>query len=307
MKLNLPDRACFASANQTQIEQIVTNLCINAVHALKGSAGNVLIEVGTINVSGEAAGRLRATDVVAHRGGLYVESTDDGSVHVFSGILSKASYARIRVTDNGHGMSETVAKSIFKPFFSTKGTGGSGLGLSSVLAIVTSYAGAIHVVTQEARGTSISVFLPLAEIRPDTVSVEPERFEDTLEVEPRIAARVLVLDDEPLVADLTVKILEKAGYEAVRFTDVGAALVEFSRDPDGFDLIVTDQTMPNMTGIEFIARVRVLRPNMPSILCTGYMGKAEFEDVPAGAWAILRKPFPPVQLCDAVREALKAC
>ncbi|HTP85225.1 MAG TPA: PAS-domain containing protein, partial [Alphaproteobacteria bacterium] len=171
LDLDLGGSPCAVIANATQIEQIVTNLCVNAVHALEGKAGHVGISVDTIDVDGGRAEGLRTTEAAIHRGASHVEAGGDGIVSVFVGVLAKGRHARLRVVDNGHGMTEDVARKILTPFFTTKAPGvGTGLGLSSVIEIVASHHGAIHIRTKAGTGTTFMILLPVA----DHVAVKAE-------------------------------------------------------------------------------------------------------------------------------------
>ncbi len=309
LDLNLAKLPCPVLANATQIEQIVTNLCVNAVHALGGKAGLVSVSVDRIDVDGGRADGLRATSAAVHRGGSHVEVADDGSVSMFAGVLSMGRHVRLRVVDNGHGMTEDVARKIFTPFFTTKPPGvGTGLGLSSVIEIVAAHSGGIHVRTRPQVGTTFMVLLPFA----DTRVAAPEPIQAADRAEPFLAtggirtdARVLVIDDESLLAELAANVLRKAGYEVEAFTDPTAALSRVKRDPEGFDLIITDQTMPGMTGLELIEQVRPLTPDVPIIICTGYAPEVEKGGAASlGINKVLRKPYSPQDLAKLVREAL---
>lgn len=308
--LDLIRSPCMVIANATQIEQIVTNLCVNAVHALEGKAGQVSISVDMVDLDGGRAEGLRTTEAAVHRGASHVEVAADGSVSMFVGVLPKGRYARLRVVDNGHGMTEDVARKIFTPFFTTKAPGsGTGLGLSSVIEIVASHDGGIHVRTKPRTGAAFMVLFPLADAAVEAETVAPGGASKPAERTPgadiRTETRILVIDDEALLAELAANVLRRAGYEVEDFTDPAAALGRFRSDPMAFDLIMTDQTMPGMTGLELVERIRPLRPDVPIIICTGHVPEIEKSRVlPSAIRHVLRKPYSPIDLTTSVREAL---
>ncbi|HTY69326.1 MAG TPA: PAS-domain containing protein [Alphaproteobacteria bacterium] len=307
LDLDLLGSPCVVAANATQIEQIVTNLCVNAVHALEGKAGEVGIGVDTIDVDGGRAEGLRTTEAAVHRGASHVEVADDGTVSVLVGVLTKGRYARLRVVDNGHGMTEEVARKVLTPFFTTKAPGvGTGLGLSSVIEIVASHQGAIHIRTKAGAGTTFMILLPVAgdvAARVETDAPAPSALPPDADI--RTETRVLVVDDEALLAELAANVLRRAGYEVEAFTDPAAALGRLRSDPLAFDIVVTDQTMPGMTGLELVEQLRPLRPDLPIIICTGHVPEIEKNGgLPAGIRHVLRKPYSPVDLATMVRDAL---
>lgn len=307
LDLSLPRAACAISANATQIEQIITNLCINAMHALEGKAGRVAIAVDTIQLDGGRSESLRVTEAAVHRQGAHLELSADESSSIYIGVLSKGPHVRLRVIDNGQGMTEDVARNIFKPFFTTKAPGkGTGLGLSSVVELVTAHHGGIHVRSRPLTGTVFMVLFPIAadgapEPERKSLSGDPGTAPDDMRTE----TRILVIDDEAGLAELGEKILRRAGYETESFTDPISALERFRGDPDAFDMIVTDQTMPRMTGLELTEQALSIRPGIPIIICTGHRPDVERQGAPApGVKGILRKPYTPLELAKLVRDTL---
>jgi len=259
-------------ADPTQIHQVLMNLCTNAAHAMRD--GGVL-EVG-----------LTVADLVP------------GQVDI-PATLNAGRYVRLTVRDTGHGMDRDTLERIFEPFFTTKPPGeGTGLGLSVVHGIVASHGGAIHVDSAPGRGTTFTVYLP--------VSAAPE---------PAVAAialadvkgqeRVLVVDDDAPVATVTQRVLERSGYRVTMRTSSSEALALLRADPGQFDLVLTDQTMPVLTGMQLAEAVHALRPDLPIILTSG------FADVPGaaerralGIRELLLKPANPRDLASAVRRVL---
>ena len=229
-------------ADPTQIHQIVMNLCTNAVHAMRGQPHGVM-EI-----------RLENVDV-----------GPDSSLVVGLGTLAPGRYLRLTVKDSGHGMDAKVMERIFDPFFTTKTLAeGTGLGLSVIHGIVRNHGGTITVVSEPGRGAEFCVYLP----RTDTVMA--------VEAADRCAAStagsecILLVDDEESLAFASQKMLNRLGYQVVAWSDPRKALQMFRSEPDRFDLVITDQTMPHMNGTELARELTCIRPDIPIILCTGY-------------------------------------
>ncbi|HYE48309.1 MAG TPA: cache domain-containing protein [Azospirillaceae bacterium] len=285
-----------ADANATQLLQILMNLCLNASEAMAGEAGRVTVSVA-------CATQEETADLLAERGGAEgVEPlpAPDGQVLLRFGRLEPCrSYVRLRVEDDGPGIPPDIAPRLFEPFFTTKGmTTGTGLGLSVVHGVVVNHRGAL-VLRSAAGGTRVDVFLPAA---------VPETADD---VPPPAAARlpegtrVLVVDDAFDVADMVAITLERHGCEVAVCNDAQQALDAFVEDPAAWDVVVTDQVMPDLKGTELIRRLRRLRRDLPTILCTGYSETLSEEAAhAAGADLFLRKPVLPADLVAAVRGLL---
>ena len=250
------DDGDLISADPTQIHQVIMNLCTNAGHAMREKGG--ILDVSMSNVHFGPRDSARPPE------------------------LPPGSYVRICVSDTGCGMDDKVMERIFEPYLTTKGVGeGTGMGLSLVHGIVQSHGGAITVVSEPGAGSTFCVFFPAGakevEIKPDAV---PEGI-------PMGRECILLVDDEPELALLGKEALERFGYTVFSTVDPVEAFEAFRAAPDKFDLVVTDQTMPNMTGMELAAELRQIRPNIPVILCTGYselvteqnMRAADIQDV----------------------------
>ena len=266
------DPACgCVLADSAQIHQVLLNLGTNAHHAMRDGGG--LLRLGLERVDGAAAGALD---------------------------LAPGDYARVTVSDNGHGMDKSTRARIFEPYFTTKGAGeGSGLGLAVAHGVVTSHGGGISVESVSGEGTTFQVYLPLAT-------------EGDLEVLPDEAMpvtgggeRVLFIDDEAGIVAIGERILSSLGYHVTSFTSGLEAFERFRSSPGDFDLIVTDQTLPHMTGIEITGKVLEIRPDMPVIICTGFSRQLNEETVREhGARSLIMKPFTVESLAGAVRRAL---
>jgi CheY-like chemotaxis protein len=233
---------------------------------------------------------------------------------MYAGLLRRGRHIRLSVVDDGSGFDEVVARKLFTPFFTTK-EDGTGLGLPSVLQIVTAHSGGIHIRTQPGVGTNFMILLPVAveysgeqAASAATTSVAssiPGMADEGAEI--RSDVRILVVDDEDRLVELASAILTNLGYEVEGFTDPKAAAARFAESPDSFDLLFTDQTMPDLSGRELIDRLCRLRPDLNVVICTGYERDVERAgDVPPNVRFILRKPYAPADLAKTVRAALAA-
>jgi PAS domain S-box-containing protein len=253
------------SADPTQIHQILMNLCTNAWQALDGRPGRI-----EIDVAGVPAPQGRAP----------------------------MRYARLRVTDTGHGMETGTIERIFDPFFTTKPPGeGTGLGLSVVHGIVKDHRGMIRVDSAPGRGTTFDVLLP-------GVAGENERA--AADGEPRVGRggrRVLVLDDEKVVVRSTEALLQRCGYEVRAFTEPHDLFETLRHDPLGYEIVLTDHNMPRLSGLEVAKFVADIRPDLPVLLLSGFVPERLEEDaVRAGVKQVLHKPCSLADLCAAIER-----
>ncbi len=244
----------------TQIHQLLMNIGTNAVHAMPGE--------GTLSVALDAAevGELRQVTV---------------------GTVTPGSWLVLEVADDGTGISEEILHRIFDPFFTTKEASvGTGLGLSLVLRIVKEVGGAIDVQSTPGLGTTFTVYLPRAGDAPE----EPDN--KALSAPLGQGQRVLIVDDEKPLLELTTDTLRELGYQPIGFSSAPSALRAFQADPSAFDILITDQHMPDMSGDKLIREVRRVRPLIPVILVSGYLGDitASHSD---SAWSdeVLIKPL----------------
>jgi len=269
-----PDCPCVL-ADAGQIQQVILNLATNSAHAMKEKGGVLDISLSAIQIDEETASR----------------NPD----------LHPGAYVRLTVSDNGHGMDAATQERIFEPFFTTKPQGeGSGLGLSVVHGIVKSHEGAISVYSEVGRGTSFKIYLPEAK---GSDASQTERFTRSF---PRGAGEhILFVDDEPSLIDIGKRMLERLGYR-VTTANGGSAALEFIRNqPTAYDCIVTDFTMPDMSGIALARECRALAPAMPIILMSGYCGVLTPESLRAqGIQELILKPFTPHVIAEALRRVL---
>ncbi|MDY6988427.1 MAG: ATP-binding protein [Thermodesulfobacteriota bacterium] len=278
-------------ADPTQIVQVLLNLCANAAHAMAKEGGR--LEVSLRNMAlGIQRWDLQGDEKASAIG--FLESPCGYSN------LTPGNYVRLTVTDNGCGIDPALMGRIFDPYFTTKGVGeGTGLGLSVVLDIVKSYGGAITVDSDPAKGTTFDVFLPTSKIRAQD---EPRR----LEAPPGGGERILLIDDERALIRTEKQVLERLGYAVVATTGSLEALDVFRAQPDGFDLVITDMTMPGITGDRFASELMAIRPDIPVILCTGYGVRINEEQMKAmGIRALVMKPVDKRELAGTIRSVLK--
>ena len=264
-------------ADPTQIHQILMNLCTNAWHAMRDRAADARLHVSyrreTLSPR-QAAGRVE---------------------------LEAGDYASLTVTDNGTGMDEATLKRIFEPYFTTKRTGeGTGLGLATTHGIVKNHGGDIVVESQVGKGSTFRIYLPLCEAEPDA-----DAGDGAVADMPQGCERVLLVDDEEVIADLGKRALERLGYSVTPFTRSRKALEAFRSDPDAFDLVITDLTMPHLPGLELAAAIHAIREDIPVILCTGFAERIADEDLESlGIRALLPKPVVTRELAQVIRVIL---
>jgi len=248
-------------ADRTQIQQVVVNLCTNAVHAMNQRAGRLEVELRRIHVNERLAAEVNKLPV--------------------------GPCMRLTVKDNGHGMDPATLTRIFDPFFTTKQQGqGTGLGLSIVQGIVTAHNGAMRVISTPEVGTSFELFFPLSADTP-RLAAQPER------AVPRGARQhILIVDDEKTIATYTTRWLERLGYQVTAYNDPREALAAHLADPNRFQALITDLTMPHMTGLELISGVRANGRMLPCIIITGHAreGSSDGTEVLPNC-RVLTKPF----------------
>ena len=259
-------------ADPTQIHQVLMNLCTNALYAMRNQEG--VLEV-----------RLEEKEIAA------AGSDQERQV---------GPYLQLVVRDTGEGIDPAVKDRIFDPFFTTKKAGeGTGLGLSVVYGIVRDCGGEIHVESEPGRGTTFTVLLPL-------IAADGRRDELTTVALPRGQGRILFVDDEAPIATLGQEMLASLGYEvAVRFSSHDA-LAAFRAQPERFDLVITDMTMPNMTGAVLTRELLKIRPDLPVILTTGFSERINAEEAKQlGIREFLMKPVSLMDLAQAVQRVME--
>ena len=270
------DRAAgVVLADPTRIHQILMNLCTNANHAMREDGGTMRVELGRID--------LAVGDAAASTAG-----------------LSPGRYVRIRVADTGHGMDRETLQKVFDPYFTTKSRGeGTGLGLSVVHGTVARLGGAVIVDSVPDSGTTFDVYLP----RVDTEADAPDA--DDCENLPGGDETILIVDDEPMLQEVISGMLETLGYTVIACGKGAEALALHDTDPQRVDLIITDQIMPEMTGIELAERLNAKGAMVPVVLHTGFISEIPTRRLAAaGVRFILKKPIVLRELAEKVRDAL---
>jgi PAS domain S-box-containing protein len=262
-------------ADATEMHQIVLNLCTNAYHAMHDHGGILSIELKKV--------RLTESEADAHSD------------------LRPTQYARLDVADTGYGMEPETMLRIFEPYYTTKDTGeGTGLGLATVHGIVLGYGGAVTVESKIGEGTTFTVFFPLAA----QADVPREKKEMEGAAQGR-GESLLIIDDEEQLARLHRMALERLGYRVKSFTVAGEALEAFRSHPSAFDLVITDQTMPKMTGVELSEQILEIRSDIPIVLCTGHSDLIDERSArKMGIRAYLKKPIIARDLANTVRRLL---
>ncbi len=245
LRAKVASQVPMVAADATQIHQILLNLATNGAHAIGPRSGLIEVELAGADIDAEAV--ACALDNVAQ--------------------LPPGRYARLTVRDNGCGMSQDVVERIFDPFFTTKPVGqGTGLGLSIVHGIMRSSGGAVTVQSELGKGTAFHLYFPAAAVASPSDSTGVHQA-----LSPGRGQRVLFIDDEDSVVRLATLNLTRMGYRVTGCTEPAAALREFQRDPDAFDAVVTDLSMPGMTGFDCARTMLAVRPELPIVMTSGYI------------------------------------
>jgi len=260
-------------ADPTQMHQIAMNLITNAYHAVEETNGNIAVTLQEIDVTPDA---------------------------LINNKLKPGCYAVLNISDSGSGIDPANMERIFDPYFTTKKKGkGTGLGLAVVYGIVTELGGEIKVDSSPEQGTTFSVFLPLInDPSKDQACKQPDRSHNGTE-------SILVVDDEVMVANVIGDMLERLGYDITTLNSSVEALDTFESQPDRFDLMITDMSMPRMTGDQLASEILAIRPNLPIIICTGYSQRLNREKAESiGVKGVLHKPVSKPDLARMIRKVL---
>jgi PAS domain S-box-containing protein len=270
--INVEKDCGMIMADPTQFHQLLMNLFANAVQAMD--------EKGEIRV------------------GLQEVTLDDKELRNIA-VMVSGRYVRLTVADSGFGMDKKTMERAFDPFYTTKGVGkGTGMGLAVVHGIVKSHGAVITVDSEPGKGTTFQVYFPVS------TKTAVRKFERS-EALPKGTERILFVDDEEMIASLARRQLESQGYHVTTATDPVVALEMFRADPEKFDLVVTDQSMPVMSGVELVGEFLRVRPAIPIILCTGYSTKISAESAPQfGVKGFCQKPCDRKLLVETVRRVL---
>ena len=260
-------------ASSAELQQIIMNLTTNASFSMKEKGGILGISVTNIDFAPDSP--------------------------VLDADAEPGEYVQIVVQDSGFGMSPDIVQRIFEPFFTTKGVGeGTGMGLPVVYGVVKSLNGTIAVESEPGVGSTFRIFLPVAQT--------DEKPEDSgVQVAPKGTEHILFVDDEEFLTEWGQAALERLGYTVTALTDSTQALNLFSSDPSRFDLVITDQTMPKLTGLNLARKLLTIRKDIPIILCTGHNDSVSPEKAKeAGIREFLMKPLGKQKLAKAIRRIL---
>ena len=263
-------------ADPTQVHQVVMNLITNAFHAVEKEGGEISVRI---------------------------EEMDLFEDDVAGTSLSPGRFAVLTVSDTGCGIDPVIMGKIFEPYFTTKGPGkGTGLGLSVVHGIVRDHGGEVRVYSEAGRGAAFHVYLPLMGKPSETQATEKAG------TVPCGNERILLVDDEPQVALLEKQMLERLGYLVISHTSGIDALEAFRAAPNAFDLVITDMSMPHMTGDRLAKEILSIRPKMPILVCTGFSEKINVEKAEGiGVQDLLLKPIAKGEMAVKVRKTLDGC
>ncbi|MBI5559373.1 MAG: response regulator [Deltaproteobacteria bacterium] len=269
------DKSCGSIlADPVKLHQVMMNLCTNAVQAMENEQGVLSVslikkELGADNLQGELN-------------------------------VAPGSFVELAVSDNGHGMDQSTMARIFEPYFSTREFGkGTGFGLSVVHGIVRECGGIIKVDSEVGKGSTFRLYFPL--IRGPVSQPAGGAREEP----PTGHERILAVDDERTIVEFEKFVLEGLGYEVIAKTSGAEALETFRTGPENFDLLLSDQTMPDMPGTELAEKILQIRPDIPVILCTGYSAVLDAETALAmGIKYLAMKPFKRSELAELVRKVL---
>jgi PAS domain S-box-containing protein len=254
-----------------QIQQVLMNLATNAAYAMREKGGSLDVELSDFSAS---------------------SSSSYG--------IEPGPYMKLLVRDTGTGMPPEIMDKIFDPFFTTKGLGeGTGLGLSVVLGIVRQSNGYIFVESESGKGSIFTVYFPKIAREHEITMVSDDEI-------PTGTERVLFVDDEEALVEMGENILADLGYDVVTRTSSREALDLFTLDPTHFDVVITDQTMPEMTGVELARKILSIRPDIPIIVCTGFGHLVDANRAPVtGIKAFAMKPLTKKEIAETIRKVLE--
>jgi PAS domain S-box-containing protein len=273
MEIDIRAESDAVLADPSQIQQVLVNLATNAEYAMRKKGGTLTIRLDNITVGQE--GQVNEAD------------------------LPKGRYVRLTVQDTGTGMPEKVRTRVFEPFFTTKGPGkGTGMGLAVVYGIVKNHEGDITVESAPGKGAVFNVFLPVAQPAAEAAQEKTARI-------PGGPEHILLADDEPAILEIMSRMLKTLGYKVTKAQGGPEAWEIFEARPGMFDLVITDQIMPDLTGVALAQKIRRVKPDLPVILFTGYSRPiGEDRAKKCGIRGYIMKPITRHEVADTVRRVL---
>ncbi|MBF0398280.1 MAG: response regulator [Desulfobacterales bacterium] len=274
IRSNIDENCGHIMGDPTQVHQIIMNLCTNAYHAMRENGGMLEVILKTV--------KLNIEDLMAFPD------------------ISPGIYLKLSVKDTGIGIDKKIVDRIFEPYFTTKSIGeGTGLGLSVVHGIVKQINGHITVDSEIEAGTTFNIYIPV-------INLEKKDSLETISDDViKGSERILVVDDEKVIVDMLKRMLEYLGYKVTTQTSSDEALKAFQASPDYFDIVITDMTMPYMTGTQLAQKIMEVKPGIPIILCTGYNELiSEEKSEQMGIRGFLMKPIQRNELTSLIRKVL---
>lgn len=273
IKRHIRARTALVLADATQMHQVIMNLCTNAAHAMKQSGGVLTVNLDEITLDVDA-----------------IKQYDD---------IAPGSYIKLTVEDTGHGIPKVVLKRIFEPYFTTKSTGeGTGMGLAVIHGIVKGHGGDISVLSEPGKGSVFTVLLPKIKVnQSEELLLKDEETTGGNE-------SILLIDDETSLIQVGKQMLERMGYNVSGQSDAAHALELFNKDPSAYDLVITDLTMPGLTGIHIAEQVKRIKPGIPVILCSGFSSGIFEEEITTYVDDFVMKPIIRAQLARIIRNLL---
>ena len=270
---DMADGGCTILGDPTMLHQVVINLCTNAAHAMEPTGGR--LQIGVRAVASETRESF------------------------FGQVLEPGAYVRLSVSDTGHGIPVEIMERVFDPYYSTKEVHkGAGMGLAVVLGIIKNHDGGIRIQSEPGQGTRVECYFPAV-----AASAGEERTAEA--ALPGGSESILFVDDEASLAGMAKLLLERLGYRVLTSTDPVEALRIFRHRPGGFDLVITDMSMPQITGEQLVRAMIEIRPDLRTILCTGYSERMDARKAgQLGISAFIMKPFEKVQMAETIRNVL---
>jgi CheY-like chemotaxis protein len=274
MLVAIDPKTLLVLADATQMEQALLNLCTNAIHAIGNQRGTIRIELGN--------------------------NAEVGDMERRSGVRAK--HVKLTVRDTGCGIDAATLERVFEPFFTTKPVGqGTGLGLAVVHGVMRTHMGTVDVQSTPGVGSAFTLYFPVAE---GAISATPQESVKPIEIQ-GMGKRVMYVDDDEALVFLVKRALTRKGFDVTTFTDPRVAVATLRDQPMAFDLVVTDYNMPGYSGLELLREARLIRPELPIALASGYV-TAEIEQnaLAEGARALIYKPNDVDEMCETLQRLL---